>query len=160
MLPTTEKKTITENKQDLERKHNGFFFFQKKFLFSFKIWKANTAAVAPSLKAKSLPVPKWHHYTVLIVYALSFFSFCFVSILLLQKVSSLFLIPYDALGKCTCNFISGDVVHRVLRILTTLHVIPSGMLTAFIEEKNVPLEGNEFQFKHKASIYSGLLKTG
>lgn len=106
LLPTTEKRTIIESKQDLERKLNGFFP-QKTFL-SFKIWKANTAAVLPSLKAKPVPVSKWYHYAVLIVYTLLFFGFYFVPFVVEEGEWFVFHSLWHTFGRCTCTFMSGD----------------------------------------------------
>lgn len=107
LSPTTEKKkkTITENKQNLERKH--VFLFSKRNSCHLKYEKQILQELPPSLRAQSLPVPKWHRYTVLIVYTLLFFSFYFVSfLLLLQKVSS-FSFLMAPLEK-VYNFLSGD----------------------------------------------------
>lgn len=52
-------------------------------------------------------------------------------------------------------------VHRALRILTTSHVIPSVRhVNNIYRGKKITLEGNEFQLKYKARVYSGLLKAG
>lgn len=46
-------------------------------------------------------------------------------------------------------------------ILTTSHVIPSVRhVNSIYGREKIILGGNEFQLKHKASIYSGLLKAG
>lgn len=93
-----EKRTVTENQQDLERKCNVSFLPLKEVLNCH-------VKCEKQILQRYLPVPKLHHHTVLIVYNLLFFSFLFCLHFVIAEGEQ-FFIPHDTLGRCTCNLTS------------------------------------------------------